>query len=344
MNKNTKNLTFNVFVCLLLVSALIWVVSHFFHFGRVEFTDNAQVKQLIVPVNSRIQGFVKKIYFDEFQYVKRGDTIATIEDVEFRFLLAQAEADYERASSGKEAMSATINTTTNNISVNDAAIQEASAFMENAKKEFERYQKLYEQESVTKQEFDAKKTDYEAKKARYEQISRQKESSSLVRKEQTKRLGQNMAEIKLAEAALDLARLNLSYTVILAPCDGYTGRKNIQDGQLIQPGQTIVDLVDENDKWIMANFKETQTCHIAEGQEVEIEVDALPNVTLQGRVRAISKATGNSFSLIPHDYSTGNFVKVEQRIPIRIDFSGNDDVEALKRVSAGMNVECTVKY
>ena len=344
MNKNTKKLTFNILVCLLLAGALLWVASHFFHFGRVEFTDNAQVKQLIVPVNSRIQGFVKKIYFTEFQYVKKGDTLATIEDMEFRFRLAQAEADYDRATSGKEVMSATINTTTNNISVNDAAIQEASALMENARKEYERYEKLYAQESVTKQEFDAKKTDYEAKKARFDQINRQKESSSLVRKEQTKRLGQNEAEIKLADAALELARLNLSYTVILAPCDGYTGRKNIQEGQLIQPGQTIVDLVDENDKWIVANFKETQTHHIAEGQDVEIEVDALPGVTFQGKVQAISKATGNSFSLIPHDYSTGNFVKVEQRIPIRIDFSDQNDVEALKRVSAGMNAECTVKY
>ncbi len=344
MDRKTKKITYNILVCLLLAVVLIWVISHFVHFGRVEYTDNAQVKQLIVPINSRIQGFVKKIYFSEYQYVKKGDTLATIEDAEFRFRLAQAEADYDGATSGKEAMRATINTTESNISVTDAAIQEASALMENAQKEFERYKKLYEQEAVTKQEFDAKKTDYEAKKARHEQMSRQRQSSSLVKQEQTKRLGQNVAATKLAEAAFELARLNLSYTVILAPCDGYTGRKNIQEGQLIQPGQTIVDLVDDNDKWVVANYKETQTFHIAEGQEVEIEVDAVPGTTFKGYVQSISKATGNSFSLIPHDYSTGNFVKVEQRIPIRIGFSEGNDPEMLRRVSAGMNVECTVKY
>jgi membrane fusion protein (multidrug efflux system) len=143
---------------------------------------------------------------------------------------------------------------------------------------------------------------------------------------------------------LELAKLNLSYTVIIAPCDGTTGRKNIQEGQLIQPGQTLVDLVDKNDKWIIANYKETQTATMKEGQEVEIEVDAIPDVVFKGVVKSISRATGASFSLLPQDNSAGNFVKVEQRIPVRIELTKENAEEAMNRLRSGMNVECEVNY
>ena len=115
-------------------------------------------------------------------------------------------------------------------------------------------------------------------------------------------------------------------------------------GQLIQPGQTLVDIVDSEDKWIVANYKETQTANINIGQEVKIEVDAVPDHKFKGVVSSISRATGASFSLMPQDNSSGNFVKIEQRIPVRIDFTEDNDAEAMQRVSAGMNVECKVLY
>ena len=267
-----------------------------------------------------------------------------IEDTEFRFRVAQAEADYQNALSGKSAMTTTINTTQNNLAVSDAGLEEARIRMDNAQREYQRYKNLYEKAAVTHQQYDAVKTDYEALKARYELLSRQKQSTALIKQEQTQRLEQNMAGIKLAKAALELAKLNLSYTVITAPCDGTTGRKNIQEGQLIQPGQTLVDIVDANDIWIVANYKETQTVNIREGQSVEIEVDAVPGIRFEGVVKSISRATGASFSLFPQDNSAGNFVKVEQRIPLRIEFTGKNNKADLERLRAGMNVECEVKY
>ena len=188
------------------------------------------------------------------------------------------------------------------------------------------------------------KTNFEASKARYELLLRQKKSTALVKQEQTERLEQTEAGIKLAEAALEIARLNLSYTVITAPCDGTTGRKEIRGGVLVQPGQTLVNLVDENDKWVVANYKETQTTHIDEGYPVDIEVDAIPGVVVKGVVKSVSQATGASFSLLPQDNSAGNFVKVEQRIPVRIEFSDGNKPEDMKRLRAGMNVECVVNY
>lgn len=344
MKHKTKKLIYNIIVVVALLVGLAWVCGKFIHLGRVEFTDNAQVKQLIVPANSRVQGFIKEVRFEEYQAVKKGDTLAIIEDAEFRYRLAQAEADYQNATAGKTAMHNVISTTSNNIAVNEASIEEARIVMENAQKNYERFANLLKQESVTRQQFDDMKTAYEAAKARYEMLQRSKQSTTLAVKEQHTRLGQNDAGIALAEAAVELARLNLSYTVIVAPCDGVTGRKEIQVGQLIQPGQTIVDIVDSEDKWVAANYKETQTANIRLGQEVEIEVDAVPGVTFKGTVTSISRATGAAFSLLPQDNSSGNFVKVEQRIPLRIDFSKENRAEDLERVAAGMNVECTVKY
>jgi membrane fusion protein (multidrug efflux system) len=216
--------------------------------------------------------------------------------------------------------------------------------MDNAGREYNRYKNLLAQGAVTKQQYDNVKTEYDASKVRYELLNREKQSTALVKQEQTQRLGQNNAGIKLAEAALGLAKLNLSYTVITAPCDGTTGRKNIQEGMLIQPGQALVDLVDENDKWVVANYKETQTANIQIGKVVNVEVDAIPDVVFKGTVESISQATGASFSLFQQDNSSGNFVKVEQRIPVRIKFSKDNRPENLKRLRAGMNVECEVNY
>lgn len=344
MKIKTKKLIYNIFACILLLGAISWVCEKFIHLGNVEFTENAQVKQLIVPVNSRVQGYIKEVHFDEYQKVSKGDTLVIIEDVEYRYMVAQAEANLANAQTGKDAMHNVISTTATNLSVTDASIEEARIVYENAERNFRRFSTLYEQNAVTRQQYDDMNTAYLAAKARYDMLCRQKESVQSVSREQNTRLGQNEAGIKLAEAALELARLNLSYTVVLAPCDGYTGRKEIQQGQLIQPGQTLVDVVDAEEKWIVANYKETQTANITEGCEVEIEVDAVPNHKFKGVVRSISRATGASFSLMPQDNSSGNFVKIEQRIPVRIDFAEDNDAEAMERVSAGMNVECKVLY
>lgn len=341
--RKVKKLVYNTIIICLLAGGLMYVCSRFLHFGRVEYTDNAQVKQHITPINTRVSGFIKKIYFEEYKPVRKGDTLLIIEDSEFRLRLAQAEADLSNARSGRLATSMGIATTQNNLRVNDASIEEVRVQLENAEREWHRYAKLLEEDAVTRQQYDNVYTTYEATKARYEQLLRAKHSTSLVRDEQTHRLEQNEAAIRLAEAALELARLNLSYTVILATCDGVAGHKNIHEGELVQPGQTMVDIVDGTDLWVIANYRETQLPHIQEGAEVSITADAVPGVTYKGVVESISDATGAAFSMIPQDNATGNFVKVEQRVPVRINIQQND-ATLLKHLRAGFNVECKVKY
>ena len=340
---NRKKAIPNFFILIILVAGIAWVCGRFLRISSDEYTDNAQVKQHLTPVNTRVQGFIKKIYFEEYQKVKKGDTLAVIEDIEYRLKVAQAEADYHNALVGKNAMYTTINTTQNNILVTDAAIDEQRIRLENAETDYKRYQELVKEEAVTPQQFDRVRTDYAATKARYEQLIRQKQSTSLVKQEQTQRLEQNEAAIKLAEAALELAKLNLSYTVILATTDGVTGRKEIHEGELVQQGQTLVTLVDGTEKWVIANYKETQTTNMHIGQKVKINVDAIPGVRFEGKISSISDATGSAYSIIPQDNSAGNFVKVEQRIPIRIEFTSENKKENLERLRAGMNVECTVE-
>ena len=336
MIKNKKRAIPNFIILLVLAGGISWISGKFIRLGSNEYTDNAQIKQHLTPVNTRVQGFIKKICFEEYQRVKKGDTLAIIDDTEYRLKVAQAEADYQNALAGKSVMYTTINTTQNNIFVTEAAIEEQRVRLLNAETDYKRYQELMKEEAVTPQQFDRVKTDYAATKARYEQLLRQKQSTSLMKQEQTQRLEQNESAIKLAEAALNLAKLNLSYTIIRATTDGVTGRKDIHEGQLVQSGQTLVTLVDGTEKWVIANYKETQTTDMQKGQLVKIQVDAIPGIEYEGQISSISDATGSFYSVIPQDNSAGNFVKVEQRIPVRIEFTHNNRPEDLERLRAGM--------
>lgn len=343
VTRKTKKLIYNTTVIALLLIGVAYVCSRFIHLGNVEYTDNAQVRQHITPVNTRVQGFINKIYFDEYKPVHKGDTLLVIEDSEFKLRLAQAEADLANALAGRQATNAGIATTQNNISVNDATVEEIRVQRANAGRELQRYKKLLEQDAVTKQQYDNVKTAYDAINAKYEQALRTRHSTSLSKNEQAHRLGQNEAAVRLAQAAVDLAKLNLSYTVIVATCDGVTGRKDIREGQLVQPGQTMVDIVDDGELWVVANYRETQLPNIKEGASVTFTADAVPGVEYKGVVESLSDATGAAFSLIPQDNATGNFVKVEQRVPVRIRLHGNDTAD-VRRLRAGFNVECKVKY
>lgn len=344
MNRKTRTLVVNIIVVALVVAGLIWIFSLFLHPGARAWTDNAQVRRDIVGVNSRVQGFAEQVLFDEFQQVNKGDTLVVIEDVQYRLQVAQAEAGYQNALVAKNAQGTTIRTTQNNLTVSDAELDEVRLQMQNAEKEYTRYQRLLERESVTQQQFDAVETRYLTLKARYDRLSRQQQSTLLVKSEQTQRLDQNQAAIDVAEAQLQQARLNLGYTVITAPCSGRTGRKTVQEGELVHQGEQLLTIVSDEDVWVEANFRERKLKNISPGATVRVKVDALGGKAFSGRVAAIADATGAQFSALPQDNSTGNFVKVEQLIPVRIELPADQNSpEALAQLKSGMNVEVKVK-
>ena len=342
MNKKIIKRIYNVVIILLLIGAIGWCFSHFYHGSGVEYTDDAQVCRHITPINNRVPGFIKEIRFSDFQHVKKGDTLVIIEDAEYRLQVAQAEAGLRGSKAGSSAVSATMTTTNSNVQTASAGIEEARVDMQNAKQDFDRFTALMKKDAVTKQQYDNAYARYLAAKARYEQATSRKQSAASVKNVQTHQLGGSRASESVAEAQLNLARLNLSYTIIVATCDGVMGKKDIHVGQLVQPGQMLARIVDDKDVWVVANYRETQMDGITMGKTVDFTADAIPGVVFHGKVEALSAAAGNAYSMIPVDNATGNFVKVEQRVPVRIALTKDNDTKQVALLRAGLNVETKV--
>ncbi len=343
MNKKIIKRLYNVVVILLLAGAVVWAFSHFVHGSGVEYTDDAQVCRHITPINTRVQGFIKEIRFSDFQHVKKGDTLVIIEDAEYRLHVAQAEAGLRGSKSSSSVVTASMGTTASNVQTASAGIEEARVNMINAKQDFDRFAALMKKDAVTKQQYDNAYARYLSAKARYEQATSQRQSAASVKDVQTQQLGGSRAGESVSQAQLNLARLNLSYTVIVATCDGVMGRKDIHEGQLVQPGQMLARIVDDNDVWVVANYRETQMDGITVGKNVDFTADAIPDVVFHGKVQALSAAAGSAYSMIPVDNATGNFVKVEQRVPVRITLTKDNDPKQVALLRAGLNVETRVK-
>ena len=338
MSESTKKITANAVVIILLTVGICWIASTFIHIGGA-WTENAQVRRDIVTLSARVPGFVSEIRFEGFQRVSKGDTLLLIEDSEYRLHVAQAASDLENAKAAKAAMGTSISATENNLAVSDAALEEVRIQFENAGREFKRFRQLYAKEAVTRQQYESVKTQYEALQAKMQTMQAQKRTTSLVKEEQQQRLGQSESGIAICEAALKLALINLSYTVVTAPCDGYVSDKFIQEGQLVNPGTPLVAVVSDVKPWVIANYRESQLQYISIGDEVRIQVDALGGQKFNGKVSAIASATGAAFSAMAPDNATGNYVKVAQKIPVKIEF---DETDGLESLASGMSVECKV--
>lgn len=235
MKHQSKKIISYIVTILVMAVAAVWVGARFIHLGNVEFTDNAQVKQQIVPVNSRVQGYIQEIRFNEYEPVKKGDTLVIIDRADMRLRVAQARADYQNAQAGRSVADHSVGVASANAAVSEASIAEAKVLMDMAATDFDRYSRLLEKDAVTPQQYDAAKADYEAKKARYDMLSRQHYATSSVVSETRTRIAQTDACIELAKALLETAELNLSYCVITAPCDGYAREKKSRPGNWCSP-------------------------------------------------------------------------------------------------------------
>ena len=325
----------------LILGGILIIVSRYLD-KTTEATDDAQIEQYISPVNVKVPGYIKEIRFTEHQYVNKGDTLMIIEDSEYTIALHQAEAALLEAKSGKRVVGNTVNTASNNASVFESTIEEATLRVEKLQRDYERYSRLLERKAATPVVVEQYRTELDMAKARVSALKRQREAAHSTVNEVNQRQENADAAIMRAEAAVDMARLNLSYTVITAPSDGFLGRRTIEVGQLVNPGQTITTLLPDGPKWVIANFKETQMTNMHIGQTAEIRIDALPGRIFYGTVSAISSATGSKYSMIPTDNSAGNFVKIQQRIPVRIDFSDTLSSDDNLKMAAGMMCEVKV--
>lgn len=336
-----KNLIGKIVAICLLLAGIIVIITMFCD-NRYERTDDAQVEQYISPVNVKVSGYIREIRFTEHQHVRKGDTLLIIDDREYIIALQQAEASLMDAHSGRKVVGNTLNTASNSATVYDASIEEAELRVAKLQRDYDRYAKLLEKKASTPIIVDQYKTELDMAKTRVCALKRQREAAHSSVSEVSQRQENAEAAILRAEAAVNMARLNLSYTVVTAPADGCVGRRTIEEGQLVNPGQTITTLIPDTRKWVIANFKETQMSRIHTGQTVDISIDALPDKRFHGTVTAISSATGSKYSMIPTDNSAGNFVKIQQRIPMRIDFDKELSAEDNRRMAAGMMCEIKV--
>ncbi|MCW3466663.1 HlyD family secretion protein [Chitinophaga nivalis] len=308
---------------------------------RYEQTNDAQVEAYVNPVNVKVGGYIKKIYFQENQLVNPGDTLLLIENNEYDLSLHASRAALEHARAQLAILGANEATLLNNAAVSQSQIDAAKAKLVRQQQEYTRYQNLLKEESTTQQQFDNVKAALDIAEAEYQSVLHtHKTSLSKVNDVKVQRAAVD-ADIKRQEYLLERNALDMGYTVVTAPYKGRIGRKNIQEGQLVQAGQTMTFIINEAaGKWIIANFRETQVSGFAPGQKAIIQVDAFPDMHFNGEIESISPATGSRFSLVPPDNSTGNFVKIIQRVPVKIRLT--DGYDKLAVLLAGMNANVSI--
>lgn len=355
-NKKKPNKKFIVILAALVIVGGGYGTYKYLHSLAHETTDDAQIEKNMNPIIPRVTGYITKVYVKDNDVVKKGDTLFVIDDKDYTVRVEDAKAALAAAEGSYAAAKADVGGASANVSVSDANIQSSQGNIEAAKvrlwratNDFQRFENLYKNHSITKQQFEqaqATKQEAEAQLKVLQQAaaaSRSQRSASVSRSAVSgKQTEVAQANIKRAQAALDAANLNLSYTVVTAAIDGQVSTVDIQPGQLVQPGQALFYIINTSEAWVVANFKETQLTEMKEGQIVTIEADAYPGVEFEGKITSFSPATGARFSLLPPDNATGNFVKTIQRLPVKISLTENNDKEKVKLLRPGMNVDVDV--
>lgn len=327
---------------LIALTLCVWGIYSLIHLSEYEETNDAQIEEYINPVTSRVSGYITEIRYEENQDVKRGDTLILIDNREYALERAAAKAGLQNAKSQVTVLQSNIETASRNAQVNSAQIDAAKAKLMRQQQEYDRYKKLYDVESATKQQLENVETALSVAQSDYQAAVSNFQASQSKINDNKSQIAPVTSEIERRELVLQRMQLDESYTVITAPYDGKMGKRTIQPGQQVQVGQTLAFIVDrETGKWVVANFKETQLRFMKLGESVDIIMDAYPDSKLTGTIVSLSPATGSRFSLLPPDNSTGNFVKIVQRVPVKIKFKERNEVIDL--LSAGMNATVTVK-
>lgn len=333
-------------VTLVVLCGLVWFAWWFLHRNEIS-TDDAYVKADIGQVAPRVTGTVAKVFVRDNQRVAQGDVLFTLDPADFNAALAKAEANLEVARASYDAsqkdLAVTRQTSGADIDSARAALASARAEAQRAKADAGRYRTLYKKHEASKQQLDQKTTQAKSAKAQVRQarakLAQAKASPERIQLKQSQASSAH-AKIAQAKAQVEQARLNLSYTEIRASHAGRIAKKSIVAGSQINAGQSAMALV-ETHPWVVANYKETQLTHVRPGQPVAIEIDAYPDHDFDGRVESIQPGSGVTFSLLPPQNATGNFVKIVQRVPVKIIFSRPDQLEGLD-VSPGLSVVPTI--
>lgn len=353
--KKKKSILFPIILAVLVLVGGFFGYRYFKFSQGHEETDDAQIAANLSPVISKISGYVSEVKVKDNQFVKKGDTLIILENKDQKLMVEQAQAALGTAQSNIASARASSAATGENINTSRAAVTTANSQIEAAKvnvrrtsQDLTRYSNLIKDHSITQQQYDvalaAKQTADAQLKVLVDQRNQIAQQQGVVTSQtaaSSEQIGVASSVAKQREVDVENAKLNLSYTVITAPEDGVVSKVSIQKGQFLQAGAQLFSIVLDNSKWVVANFKETQLAKMVEGQKVDIKIDAYPNKDFQGVISSFSPATGSTFSILPPDNASGNFVKVVQRLPVKINFT-NVDQKIEDHLRAGMNVKVTV--
>jgi membrane fusion protein (multidrug efflux system) len=338
----------------LLVVVVVGGAAMYFHYRNRVSTDDAQVDGHLVPVSCKVYGSVERILVDDNQPVKAGDLLVQLDARDLQSKVDQAVAALDQASAQVQGARADDDKAkvsleqakSSDLQVAEANLDARKSTMDKAQADFKRAKPLADRQEISAQEFDHYRTQSEVAESEWKAAQRRLASAHQeadIRKanvgSQAAKVGQASAGVEAAKANLDALKLQLSYTRIYAPVDGVVTHKFVELGQIIQPGQGLLTLVPLHETWITANFKETQLTKVHPGQPVEVTIDMNGQV-LKGVVDSVAGSTGSRLSLLPPENAVGNFVKVVQRIPVKIKLDSDDAQKVVLR--PGMNVDATI--
>lgn len=321
-------------VLLLVVGGVAW----WWLIGRhVETTDNAYVRADSVAISPMVSGYVAEVGYGENQAVEAGAVLVRIDDRDYRARLAAAKSALGAARAERQATQRLLELQAAHIAQAEAAQAEAAARARQAGLDRQRDRNLSQQGYATAEALDSSSTAVDAAQAA---LSRARAGVDAARQQR----GVLLAQLQRAEAAVEqaqarqqTAQLDLEHTVLQAPFDGVLGNRSVEPGAYVRPGTQLYTLVPLRRAYVVANFKETQIAHMRVGQHADVDVDAFGGGALGGRIVSIAPATGSEYSLLPRETATGNFTKIVQWVPVRIELDAHDPAAA-PRLRAGLSV------
>lgn len=305
-----------------------------------ETTDNAQIETSIVPVLTRISGYVKTIAIKDYDSVGQNQLVAEIDDAELQVQLLEQQSDLQQSIADVSNAQAQLENGILSLKINKGVIELRNIKQKKASSDLKRDENLFKEQAITRKQLE--ETAFQLASANQELTNAQTELATANNRIAVLRQNVNRAKalIEMKKSKIKETELKLAYTKIITPSAGKIGKKNINIGQFVQAGTPLFSIVNDSSYWIVANFKESQLESLQEGKNVKIRLDAFPDLAIEGTIVSLSDATGAKFSLLPPDNSSGNFIKVTQRIPVKIAI--NNQAAFKNKLRAGMSVFITV--
>jgi membrane fusion protein, multidrug efflux system len=338
--KKPRKILFPIVLGIIIIAIGIYVYAKVSYSLVHESTDDAQIDGTIYPVLSRVAGYVDSVDFQDNQHVKRDQLLVKIDDRDLILKVEEAQTALQNAQASVSVANANVANVEASVATAQANVNATQVKVWQTTQDFTRAQNLLKDGTYTQQEYDNAKANYDGANTALEVTQKQLDAAKVNLQSAQDQVGVAQSVVKQRQADLDYAKLQLSYTHIYSPGNGNTSKKNIDIGQYVQAGQTLFSVVDDTDIYVTANFKETQLSDIKLGQDVEVDVDAFSGKPLQGKVQSFSSATGARYSLLPPDNATGNFVKVVQRVPVKIVFNSNQAL--VSQLRPGMSVSVSI--